>query len=135
MKIKLMLGDCIEQMKKIPDNYVDSIVSDPPAGISFMGKDWDHDKGGRNEWIKWMKEVMMEASRCLKPGGHALIWALPRTSHWTATALEDAGFEIRDVITHVFGQGFPKSHNVWKKIQPDIEKELHNLGIKNIEWK
>ena len=121
MKIKLMLGDCLEQMKKIPDNCVDSIVSDPPAGISFMGKEWDKDKGGRNEWINWMKEIMIEAKRTLKPGGHCLIWSLPRTSHWTATALEDAGFEIRDVITHVFGSGFPKSHNIGKSIDARIK--------------
>jgi len=121
MKIKLMLGDCLDEMKKIPDNYVDSIVSDPPAGISFMGKDWDHDKGGRDNWIEWMKDIMIEAKRTLKPGGHCLIWSLPRTSHWTATALEDAGFEIRDVITHVFGSGFPKSHNIGKAIDAKIK--------------
>ena len=81
-----------------------------------MGKEWDHDKGGRNEWVKWMSEVMIEVKRVLKPGAHCFVWALPRTSHWTATALEDAGFEIRDIVTHVFGSGFPKSHNISKAI-------------------
>lgn len=107
-------GDCLEVLKTLPDNSVDALVTDPPAGISFMGKEWDHHKGGRLEWIKWMSSVMHECLRVMKPGAHGLVWALPRTSHWTATALEDAGFEIRDVITHLFGQGFPKSHNLEK---------------------
>ena len=81
-----------------------------------MNKEWDEDRGGRKEWIEWMTKVMKECLRVLKPGAHALVWALPRTSHWTATALEDAGFEIRDIITHHFGSGFPKSLNVGKAI-------------------
>ena len=83
VKVKLMLGDCLDKMKKIPDNFVDSIVTDPPAGIKFMGKDWDSDKGGRDNWIGWMKDIFTEAKRTLKPGGHCFVWALPRTSHWT----------------------------------------------------
>jgi hypothetical protein len=90
------------------------VVTDPPAGISFMNKSWDSDKGGRDQWIKWMSTVMAECLRVLKPGGHALVWAIPRTSHWTTTAIENAGFEVRDVITHLFGSGFPKSHNIEK---------------------
>lgn len=108
----LLLGDCLEQMKTLEDNSVDAVVTDPPAGISFMQKAWDGDKGGRDHWIKWMSEIMSECNRVLKPGGHALVWGLPRTSHWTATAIENAGFEIRDVCTHIFGSGFPKSHNI-----------------------
>jgi site-specific DNA-methyltransferase (adenine-specific) len=126
MKVKLMLGDSVNKLKLIPDNYVDSIVSDPPAAIGFMAKEWDSDRGGRTQWILWMKDIMIEAKRTLKPGGHCLIWSLPRTSHWTATALEDAGFEIRDVITHVFGSGFPKSHNISKA----IDKKYINMIIK-----
>lgn len=91
-------------------------MTDPPAGIGFMGKDWDKDKGGRDHWIAWMTEVMRECLRVLKPGAHGLVWALPRTSHWTATALENAGFDIRDVVTHLFGTGFPKSMDVSKAI-------------------
>ena len=93
---------------------IDSMVTDPPAGISFMGKDWDKDRGGRDGWILWISEIFAECLRVLKPGAHGLVWALPRTSHWTATALEDAGFQIRDVITHIFGSGFPKSMDVSK---------------------
>jgi len=112
--INLYQGDCLNELKKLPDNSVDSLVTDPPAGISFMGKEWDSNKGGRDGWIKWMSEVMTECKRVMKPGAHGLVWAIPRTSHWTATALEDAGFEVRDVITHLFGSGFPKSLNIEK---------------------
>jgi len=108
-------GDCLDVLRTLPDASVDSVVTDPPAGIAFMGKAWDEDKGGRRQWIAWLAEVMAEALRVLKPGGHALVWALPRTSHWTATALEDAGFEVRDCLVHVFGSGFPKSHNLAKQ--------------------
>lgn len=93
-------------------NSVDSLVTDPPAGISFMGKDWDDDKGGREQWIAWAAEVFRECLRVMKPGAHGLVWALPRTSHWTATALELAGFEVRDRVSHLFGTGFPKSSSL-----------------------
>ena len=89
-------GDCIDVMRGMDAGSVDAIVTDPPAGINFMGKEWDHNKGGRAQWIAWMTAVAAECLRVLKPGGHALVWAIPRTSHWTATAWEDAGFEIRD---------------------------------------
>jgi hypothetical protein len=109
-------GDCVEGMKTLPDASVDAVVCDPPAGIAFMGKSWDEDKGGRAGWVGWLTEVMREAIRVLKPGGHALVWALPRTSHWTAWALEDAGFEVRDAVLHCFGTGFPKSQDISKFI-------------------
>ena len=112
--IRLYQHECLEILKSLPDDVVDSLVTDPPAGISFMGKDWDGNKGGKNEWIAWMKEVMQECLRVMKPGAHGLVWAIPRASHWTASACEDAGFEIRDVITHVFSTGFPKSLNIEK---------------------
>lgn len=109
-------GDCLDILKSLPNDSVHSLVTDPPAGISFMNKSWDDDKGGRDEWIKWLSEVMQECMRVMKPGAHGLVWALPRTSHWTATALENAGFEIRDIINHLFGSGFPKSLNISKAI-------------------
>lgn len=107
----LHLGDCLGVLKTLPANSIDACVTDPPAGIAFMGKSWDRDKGGRDAWIAWMTEVARECLRVLKPGGHALVWAIPRTSHWTATAWENAGFEVRDRIAHLHGQGFPKSSN------------------------
>jgi len=116
MKIQIINGDCLEIMKTMEDNSVDSILTDPPAGISFMGKEWDKDRGGRDEWIKWMQEIASECLRVIKPGGHCLVWALPRTAHWTTTAWENAGFEVRDVLAHLFGSGFPKSLNIGKKI-------------------
>lgn len=112
--MRILLGDCIEVLKTVESNSIDSLITDPPAGISFMGKDWDGDKGGAKEWIAWMTEVMAECHRVLKPGAHGLVWAIPRTSHWTGTALEMAGFEVRDCITHLFGSGFPKSMNLQK---------------------
>lgn len=113
---QILTGDCLDVLRLLPDASVDAVVTDPPAGISFMGKAWDGDKGGRDQWVAWLALRMREALRVLKPGGHALVWALPRTSHWTAMALEDAGFEIRDRISHLFGSGFPKSLDVSKEI-------------------
>lgn len=132
--IYLHNGDCIEVLKTIGAACVDSLVTDPPAGISFMGKSWDHHKGGRKDWISWMESVMRECLRVLKPGAHAFVWAIPRTSHWTATALEDAGFEIRDVVTHLFGSGFPKSLDISKAIdkQAGAEREVVGYQFPNI---
>lgn len=96
-------GDCLELMRRLPDASVDAIVSDPPSAIGFMSAKWDSDKGGRKQWCAYMEERFAEALRVCKPGAHALVWALPRTSHWTATALEDAGWEIRDIVNHTFG--------------------------------
>jgi site-specific DNA-methyltransferase (adenine-specific) len=116
VEFSLIKGDCLSILRDFEDTSMDALVTDPPAGISFMGKEWDDDKGGRDQWIAWMTEVMSEALRVLKPGAHGLVWALPRTSHWTATALENAGFEVRDVVTHLFGSGFPKSLDISKAI-------------------
>ena len=102
-------GDCLEEMKNLPDNSVDSIVTDPPYGISFMGKGWDHSVP--------LKEVWAEALRVLKPGGHLLAFAGTRTQHRMAVNIEDAGFEIRDMIAWVYGSGFPKSQNISKAIE------------------
>lgn len=131
----LLQGDCAEVLKTLPDNSVDSLVTDPPAGIAFMGKDWDKDKGGRKEWCAWMEGIMREALRVMKPGAHGLVWALPRTSHWTATALEDAGFEVRDCITHLFGSGFPKSLDISKAIDKAAGAEREVVGKDMTKWR
>jgi site-specific DNA-methyltransferase (adenine-specific) len=115
-RLTLRQGDCLEVLRGLDDGIADAMVTDPPAGIAFMGKAWDRDKGGREKWIAWLGEVFAEARRVLKPGAHALVWSIPRTSHWTATALELAGFEIRDCVSHLFGTGFPKSLDVGKAI-------------------
>jgi site-specific DNA-methyltransferase (adenine-specific) len=92
----------------MPDNSVDSIVTDPPSGLSFMGKKWDYDVPSTEIWA--------ECLRVLKPGGHLLAFAGTRTQHRMAVRIEDAGFEIRDMIAWVYGSGFPKSHNVAQAI-------------------
>lgn len=125
---RLLLGDCVEHLRSMAAASCDSLVTDPPAGISFMGKDWDHHRGGRLDWIAWMDIVMTECYRVLKPGAHGLVWALPRTSHWTATALDNVGFEVRDVITHVFGTGFPKSLDISKAIDKAAGAEREVVG-------
>lgn len=116
MEYKTYLGDSLEILKILPANSVDSLVTDPPAGIGLLGLDWDKDKGGRDEWIHWLCQIMMECYRVLKPGAHGFVWALPRTSHWTALSLENAGFLVKDIVTHVFGSGFPKNVAVDKAI-------------------
>ena len=96
--------DCRDVMDLYMDeNSVDAIVTDPPYGLSFMGKAWDHGVPGAEFWAR--------ALRVLKPGGHLLAFGGSRTYHRMASAVEDAGFEIRDQIMWVYGSGFPKSHN------------------------
>lgn len=90
-------GDSTGLAEFLPENSVDAIVTDPPASIGFMGQKWDDDRGGFDHWTRWLAGVLAPSVRALKPGGHALIWALPRTSHWTARAVELAGLEIRDM--------------------------------------
>lgn len=116
MNFQTYLGDSLEILKTIPSNSVDSLVTDPPAGIGLLGLDWDKDKGGRRQWISWLTQIMTECHRILKPGAFGFVWAIPRTSHWTGAALEDAGFEVKDVVTHIFGSGFPKSVAIDKTI-------------------
>ena len=124
---KIYEGECLEVLKTFPDNSVDSCVSDPPAGISFMSKKWD-DKGNLNNFQEFIFEVFSEVKRVLKPGGHTLVWALPRTSHHTAMGIERAGFEIRDCVYHVFAQGFPKSLNIGKEVDKLQGNEREVVG-------
>lgn len=106
---RIVQGDALEVLRGLPDGSFDALVTDPPSGIGFMGKAWDKDRGGRAQWTAWLAEILLEARRVLKPGAWGVVWALPRTTHWTACALEDAGFQIRDRVAHLFGQGWPKS--------------------------
>jgi DNA modification methylase len=126
-RVKLYQGDNIESLKKLPDNSIDSIVSDPPYGLSFMGKKWDYDVPSVEFWS--------EVYRVLKPGGHVLSFGGTRTYHRLASRIEDAGFEIRDQIQWLMGSGFPKSLNVKKTILKDLEKELkEKYNIKEVRW-
>lgn len=127
---EIRLGDCFEVLRTLDAQSIDALVTDPPAGISFMGKEWDANRGGRDQWVAWLTEVMNQCWRVMKPGAHGLVWAIPRTSHWTATALENAGFEVRDVITHLFGQGFPKSLDVSKAIDKKLGATREVIGRK-----
>jgi len=107
--LKLIHANCLEAMKEMPDNSVDAIVTDPPYGLSFMGKKWDYDVPS--------VEIWRECLRVLKHGGHLLSFAGSRTYHRMAVNIEDAGFEIRDQIMWVYGSGFPKSHNIGHKAE------------------
>mgnify|MGYP003656694617 FL=1 len=109
-------------MKAMPDNSVDSIVTDPPYELGFMGKSWDA------SGIAFNVEVWREALRVLKPGGHLIAFSGSRTYHRMAVAIEDAGFEIRDQIMWVYGSGFPKSHNVSKGIDKAAGAEREVIG-------
>ena len=124
----IITGDCLEVLRGIDSCSIDACVTDPPAGIAFMGKAWDGSKGGRDQWISWLASVMAEVLRVLRPGGHAVVWALPRTSHWTGMALETAGFEVRDCLTHLFGSGFPKSLDVSKAIDKAAGADRQQVG-------
>jgi DNA modification methylase len=102
-------GNNIEELKKFDDNYFDSIVTDPPYEIGFMGKSWDASGIANNP------EMWSECLRVLKPGGYLLSFSATRTYHRMAVAIEDSGFEIRDMIEWVYGSGFPKSLNIHKQ--------------------
>jgi site-specific DNA-methyltransferase (adenine-specific) len=118
--MKLLLGDCLDKLKELDDNSIDSIVTDPPYGLSaapnsgknskggFMGKKWDYDVPS--------VEIWKECLRVLKPGGHLLSFAGSRTYHRMAVRIEDAGFEIRDQIMWIYGSGFPKSMDISKQL-------------------
>jgi site-specific DNA-methyltransferase (adenine-specific) len=144
MKYEVLQGDCREVMATLDAESVDAIVSDPPYGLSFMGKGWDHSVPGVEFWEA--------ALRVAKPGAHLLAFGGTRLFHRLAVAIEDAGWEIRDTLMWVYGSGFPKSHNgdwggtalkpAWEPIimarKPLIGTvaanfERHNVGGLNID--
>ena len=126
MTHQLHHGDCLEVLRSMPDCSVDSIVTDPPYGLSFMGKKWDYDVPSVDVWV--------ECLRVLKPGGHLLAFAGTRTQHRMAVRIEDAGFEIRDMIAWVYGSGFPKSLDVSKAIDKVAGAEREVVGF-NENWR
>ena len=117
----ILQGNCLDVLPTLESNSVDSIVTDPPYGISFMGKKWDYDVPSVDVW--------RECLRVLKPGGHLLSFAGTRTQHRMAVNIEDAGFEIRDMIAWVYGQGFPKSHNVGNAVDKSLGCENRGHAI------
>ena len=106
---RIIIGNCVERMAGLPEASVDAIVTDPPYGLSFMGKAWDHGVPGEPFW--------REALRVAKPGAHLLAFGGTRTHHRLMVAIEDAGWEIRDCVMWVYGSGFPKSLDVSKAIE------------------
>lgn len=118
--ITLLNGDCLVKLQELDDNSVDSIVTDPPYGIDFMGKKWDYDVPSVEIWEQCL--------RVLKPGGYLLAFAGTRTQHRMAVRIEDAGFEIRDMIAWVYGSGFPKSHNISKALDKMAGAEREVVG-------
>ena len=117
--VALYWGDCLDVLPALADNSIDAVVTDPPYGLSFMGKAWDRSVPA--------VEVWRECLRVLKPGGHLLCFAGTRTHHRMATAIEDAGFEIRDMIAWVYGSGFPKSLDVSKAIDKAAGAEREKI--------
>ena len=122
MNYELKLGDNAETLKEYPDNYFDSIVTDPPYGIEFLGKDWDKNTGVMETWN--------ECFRVLKPGGHILAFSAARTYHNLATNIELAGFEIRDQLMWLYGSGFPKAQDIGKAIERREGKRATGTGFK-----
>ena len=129
----LHLGDCLEVLPSLPDSSVDAVVTDPPYGLSFMGKNWDHGVPGEQFW----REVL----RVAKPGAHLLAFGGTRTYHRLACAIEDAGWEIRDCLGWVYSTGFPKSLDVSKAIdkrggvvpwQADFARHLRDVKPKDL---
>lgn len=120
MLVDIKLGNCLDQMRIVDAASIDSIVTDPPYGLSFMGKGWDHGVPGVEFWT--------EALRVAKPGAHLLAFGGTRTYHRLACAIEDAGWEIRDCVMWVYGSGFPKSHDVSKAIDKAAGAEREVVG-------
>jgi DNA modification methylase len=118
--MQLLLGDCREQLKLLADNSVDAIITDPPYELNFMNRAWD------NSGIAYDPVVWGECLRVLKPGGHVLAFGGSRTYHRLATAIENAGFEIRDQIQWIYASGMPKSMDV----STAIDKELGTAHLR-----
>ena len=120
-------GDCLDVLRTLEPASIDAVVTDPPYGLSFMGKKWDYDVPTVDVWA--------ECLRVLKPGGHLLAFAGTRTQHRMAVRIEDAGFEIRDMIAWVYGSGFPKSLDVSKAIDAsDAAEEQARRRYRFTEW-
>ena len=101
--MRIHVGDCLTVLPTLPASSVDAIVTDPPYGLSFMGKDWDHGVPGTHFWTEML--------RVAKPGAHLVAFGGTRTFHRMTCAIEDAGWQIRDCLSWVYGNGFPKGHN------------------------
>lgn len=119
---KLILGDCQAILPYIPMNSIDSVVTDPPYGLNFMGQGWDNGVPGAEFWT--------EILRVLKPGGHLVSFGGTRTFHRLTSVIEDSGFEIRDCLMWLYGQGFPKSHNIAKADSKAVDWDGWGTALK-----
>lgn len=145
MSAEIIVGDCRDAMGAMEADSVDAIVTDPPYGLGFMGKGWDRGVPGVEFWT--------EALRVAKPGAYLLAFGGTRTYHRLTCAIEDAGWEVRDCLSWLYGQGFPKSHNgPWggTALKPGWEPIIlarkplvgtvaanvaeHGTGALNIDW-
>jgi len=184
--IQLHHGDCLTILPTLADASVDAVVTDPPAGIAFMGKEWDSFGGrsnanaerdreaanrgpgaglgnqpfgysgsalpkssvDRTQFVAFLTQALAECLRVAKPGARMLCWAIPRTSHWTGTAIEDAGWIIEDRVSHFFGQGFPKAKSKLKpacedwwlarkpsKRVPELNIDACRIDLNGDDWK
>ena len=122
ISVQVLHGDCRDELELLPDNSVDSIVTDPPYELGFMGKSWD------STGIAYDQRVWVQCLRVLKPGGHLLSFGGSRTYHRMACAIEDAGFQIRDQIMWVYGSGFPKSMAIDKQLDKQLGVEREVVG-------
>ena len=123
MKSQVIQGNNADVLRTFPDNHFDSIVTDPPYGIDFLGKSWDANTGAL--------ETYQECLRVLKPGGHILAFSAARTYHHLAVTLEQAGFEIRDQIMWIYSSGFPKSQDIGKSIDRAAGKKHDYVDYHN----
>jgi site-specific DNA-methyltransferase (adenine-specific) len=145
---QIITGNNVDHLRQFPDNHFDSIVTDPPYGIAFLGKSWDSRKATETtskiaqlqnlpsgmahtsladdlEFQYWMRDVFAECLRVLKPGGHLLAFSAARTYHHMAMAAQTAGFEIRDQLMWIYSSGFPKSQDIGRSIQRSIGVEQY----------
>jgi DNA modification methylase len=121
---EIMVGDCITRLKELDSDSIDSVVTDPPYELGFMGKHWD------NSGIAYSLDLWQEVYRVLKPGGYLLSFGGTRTYHRMACAIEDAGFEIRDMVEWLYGSGFPKGLNIGKAVDK-LQGNNRNIPINN----
>lgn len=118
--MQLIQGDSLDVLKTLETDSIDSIVTDPPYGLKFMGAKWDYDVPSVDVW--------RECLRVLKPGGHLLSFSSARTYHRMVVNIEDSGFEIRDQIMWIYGSGFPKGQDVSKAIDKRLKAERKVIG-------
>jgi len=112
-------GDSRVVVPKLPAACINAVITDPPSGISFMGAAWDHHKGGRAQWVAWLAAILAASRVACVDGARLVSWAMPRTSHWTGCAIEDAGWIIETKGVHLFGTGWPKGKSQLKPAAED----------------